>query len=67
MHPTEEGTQPTSAAAPGQSDVDAARALLAQEEQARMQACAAEIQEVLAKYGLALEVPPPKIALVPAR
>lgn len=63
---TEEGLQ-TPVAAPAQSDLDAARALLAEEEKARMQACTTEIQEVLAKYGMTLEVPPPQIALVPAR
>ena len=69
MHPqlTEEGTHQASAFTPEQGDLDAARALLAEEEKARMQACAAEIQEVLAKYGMTLEVPPPQIALVPAR
>ena len=69
MHsrPLEEDAQPTPPATPEQSDLEAARALLAEEEKARMQACAVEIQEVLAKYGMTLEVPPPQIALVPAR
>lgn len=69
MHsrPLGEDAQPTPTATPEQSDLEAARALLAEEEKARMQACAAEIQEVLAKYGMTLEVPPPQIALVPAR
>lgn len=65
--PIEEEAQPVAAAGPGQSDLDAARALLAEEEKARMQACAAEIQEVLARYGMTLEVPPPQITLAPAQ
>ena len=63
----EDGAQQPPSTTPEPSDLDAARALLAEEEKARMQACAVEIQEVLAKYGMTLEVPPPQIALVPAR
>ena len=63
----EEDAQPTPATGPEQSDLDAARALLAEEEKARMEACAAEIHQVLAKYGMRLEVTPAQIALVPQK
>ena len=56
---------PQDSAGAERSDLDAARALLAEDEQARMKACAAEIQEVLTKYGMSLEVTPSQIALVP--
>ncbi|NWF25253.1 hypothetical protein HW130_03070 [Streptomyces sp. PKU-EA00015] len=42
-----------------------ARRLLIEDEQARMQACAAEIEKVLAKHGMRLEVPTPQISIVP--
>lgn len=40
-----------------------ARRLLAEDEGARMQACAAEIEQVLAKHGCRLEVTPARIVL----
>lgn len=43
-----------------------ARALLAADEQARMQACAAELEQVLAKHGMRLEVTPAQINIVPS-
>lgn len=42
-----------------------ARRLIAEHEQQRMQACAAEIEQVLAKYGMRLDVAQPQIAIVP--
>jgi hypothetical protein len=53
--------------APEQKALDAARALLAEEERARMMACSAEIQDILDKYGLSLEVSAPQITLVPRK
>lgn len=59
----EEGTP--SASAP-KDPLAAARVLIAQEEQARMEACAAELQEVLAKHGMRLDVAPAQISIAPA-
>lgn len=64
-HHTDEGAPTASATQPASGDVEAARALLAEEEQQRMQACAAEIQEVLAKYGMQIQVSEPQIVLAP--
>ncbi|MEU2924206.1 hypothetical protein ABZ636_03965 [Streptomyces sp. NPDC007251] len=61
---TEEGAP--SASASEQSDPLAeARALIAKDSQERMQACAAEIEEVLARHGMRLDVTPAQIAIVP--
>lgn len=62
-HAHTEGS-PSASAIPG-DPVSSARALLAQEEQRRMEECAAEIQEVLARHGMKLEVSPVQIGLVP--
>lgn len=43
-----------------------ARRLVAEDEQQRMQACAAEVEQVLAKYGMRLDVTPAQITLVPS-
>jgi len=43
-----------------------ARALLAQHQQERMQACAAELQAVLDRYGMRLEATPAHVTLTPA-
>ena len=43
-----------------------ARSLLAAEEQQRMQQCAGEIEQVLARYGMRLDVTPAQITIVPA-
>jgi hypothetical protein len=43
-----------------------ARQLLAEHEQARMRACAAEIEKVLARYGMRLDITPAQIVLTPA-
>lgn len=45
------------------SSVAEARRVLAEDTQARMQACAEEIQAVLAKHGMTLDVTPPQIVL----
>jgi hypothetical protein len=44
-----------------------ARRLLAEDAEARMRACAAEIEQVLAKHGMRLDVTPPAITIVPAQ
>lgn len=62
-HHTDEGAPSVSAPEPG--DVESARALIAEEEQRRMQACAAELQQVLAKYGMRMDVTEPQIVLAP--
>jgi hypothetical protein len=41
-----------------------ARALLAQDQSNRLEACAAELQEVLRRHGMRLDVIPARIALV---
>lgn len=46
--------------------LEAARALLAQEIDSRMEACRAEVAEVLAKYGMTLDVSPATVVLRPA-
>lgn len=43
-----------------------ARALLAAEERTRMEACAEELQLVLARHGMRLDVTPAQISIVPA-
>lgn len=43
-----------------------AKALLAQYEQSQAQDCAAELEAVLTRYGMRLEVSPAQITLVPA-
>jgi metal-dependent hydrolase (beta-lactamase superfamily II) len=56
-----------SASAAGElTEVEAARQILAQEEQRRMEACAAEIKEVLERHGMRLDVSQPQIVLAPA-
>ncbi|MFF1684599.1 hypothetical protein [Streptomyces sp. NPDC058254] len=44
-----------------------ARRLLDEDEAARMQACAEDLQAVLAKHGMRLEVAPSQISIVPAQ
>lgn len=53
-------------AASASDPVAEARRVVAQDEQARMQACAEEIQAVLAKHGMRLDVTPAQISIVPA-
>lgn len=63
----EADVQPDEPAAPTlEEQLAQARALLAAEEQRRMQACAEEIQAVLTRYGMCLDVTQPQISLVPA-
>jgi hypothetical protein len=63
MDDTQEDSQPPS----GQEDAPLAEArrLLAEHEQARMQACLTELTAVLDKYGMDLTVTPARATLVP--
>jgi hypothetical protein len=45
--------------------LDDARRLIAEHEQQRTQACADEIQQVLAKHSMRLQITQPTIAIVP--
>jgi hypothetical protein len=45
--------------------IAAARALLAEDQRARMEKCAAAIEAVLARHGMRLEAAPPQIVLSP--
>ncbi|MFC1410416.1 hypothetical protein ACEZCY_14235 [Streptacidiphilus sp. N1-12] len=59
---------PAPATAPADEPVDpvaAAQAVIAAYEQERVQACAQDIEAVLAKYGMRLEVLPAQITLAP--
>ena len=68
MHSHHDHTEGEASASSSEAtDLEAARALLAQEEQRRTQACAEEIQAVLAKYGMTLEATPAQIVLAPSR
>ncbi|GAA2929947.1 hypothetical protein [Streptomyces enissocaesilis] len=51
---------------PTPDPVAEARRLIALDEQARMQACAAEIEQVLARHGMRLDVTPAQISIAPA-
>ncbi|WP_328757471.1 hypothetical protein [Streptomyces sp. NBC_00271] len=62
-HTTDEGAPSASAL---EDPLAAARALIAHEQQARMEACAAELQQVLEKHGMRLDVAQPQISIVPA-
>ena len=65
-HHTHEGA-PSASTPASAEEVEAARRLLAsqdEQEQARLTACAEEIQEVLARHGMRLEVSPGQINLV---
>lgn len=58
----------TAEGAPTVSAADAiaeARRVLAEDTQARMQACAAEIEAVLRRHGMRLDVTPAQIVLTP--
>jgi hypothetical protein len=62
---TDEGA--ASVSAPEEVDpIAAAHALIANELQQRKERCVAEIEQVLAKYGMRLHVPMPQITIVPA-
>lgn len=63
-HHTNEGAP--SASIPEHDDpLTEARALIANDTQQRMQACAAEIHEVLQRHGMRLDVTPAQISIVP--
>lgn len=66
MH--EKTTKPgEDAPAAAQADeLESARALLAAHQQARLDACSREIQAVLARYGMRLDISQPQIVLTPA-
>lgn len=54
---------------PAQSDpdpLDEARRLLAQDADARMKACQAEIEAVLARHGMRFQITQPQITITPA-
>ncbi|MEV7240470.1 hypothetical protein AB0N92_04290 [Streptomyces sp. NPDC093248] len=65
-HDHTEGTPSASSPDAEPDPVTAARALLAENERARMQACSEELQAVLAKYDMRLDVAAPQISIVPA-
>ena len=64
MH-TRNPEQATEGAASASDPLAEARRVVAADEQARMQACAEEIQAVLAKHGMRLDVSQPQITSVP--
>lgn len=64
-HDPEQPVEGAASASAREDPLSAARALIEQEQQARMEACAAEVQQVLAKYGMRLDVAPAQISLVP--
>jgi hypothetical protein len=45
--------------------IAAARALLAEDQRVRLEQCAAELQAVLDRYGMRLDVTPARVHLVP--
>lgn len=61
-----EGAPSASASGRDTDPVADARRLIADHEQARMQACAQEIEAVLARHGMRLDVTPAQISIVPA-
>lgn len=65
MHSPNPEQSTEGAAAASEDPIAAAKALLEQEQQARTQACAAELQAVLARHGMTLEVTPAQIVLAP--
>lgn len=68
MHSSHIDEGAPSASAPGSEDpLAAAQALIAKDLQERMQACAAEIHEVLERHGMRLDVNPAQISIVPNR
>lgn len=66
MHSHHDHTEGAASVSAGEApELEAARALLAQEEQHRMETCAAEIQAVLERHGMRMEVTPAQIVLAP--
>ena len=49
-----------------EDEIAEARRLLAEDQERRMQACNAEIEQVLAKHGMRLQISQPTVAIVPA-
>ncbi|MFI5687926.1 hypothetical protein [Streptomyces sp. NPDC051636] len=64
-HHTDEGAQSAGPATAQPVDLEAARAALAADEDRRIRECAAEIEEVLARYNMRLDVTPAQITLMP--
>ena len=50
---------------PGIDPLDEARSLLAEHERQQDEACRAELEAVLAKYGRKLQITQPQITIVP--
>jgi hypothetical protein len=50
---------------PEPDPLDDARRLLAEDQQRRLEACQAEIEQVLAKHGMRLQITQPQISIVP--
>lgn len=65
MHSHHANEGAASASAPEEDRVTKARRVLAEDQQARVEACAAEIAEVLNKHGMRLEATPAQITLTP--
>jgi hypothetical protein len=65
MHSNHTTEGAVSASAAQVDPIAEARALIAKDSQERMTACAAEIEQVLAKHGMRLETAPVQIVLVP--
>ncbi|MFD5910237.1 hypothetical protein ACFWHL_16120 [Streptomyces massasporeus] len=51
---------------PETDPLDEARRRIAEHEQQQTEACLAEIEQVLAKYGRKLQITQPQITIVPA-
>lgn len=64
-HDAEQPVEGAPSASAPEDPLAAARALIEQEQQARMEACAVEIQQVLDRHGMRLEVAPAVIQLAP--
>lgn len=62
----ENGPAPSTPVADPVDPVAAAQRVIAEFEQAQAQACATELEAVLTRYGMRLEVSPAQITLVPA-
>lgn len=66
MHSNHTTEGAPSASIPEREDpLSAARTLIAQDAQQRMECCAAEIEQVLAKWGMRLETTPARVMLAP--
>lgn len=65
MHSSHTDEGAASASAP-EDPIATARRVIAEDERARVEACAAEIEQVLARHGMRLEVSPAHIVISPA-